>query len=79
VVYIGSSDTPLEFPWTGETDAVTALPPRKALDSTLPLLLRLMGGEDLPLSAIMIDIDNFKKFNDKWGHDTTPQYTFQRS
>ena len=68
--FMGSGEFQLEFPWTGELDTVTGLPPRKALDSSLPLLLRIMGQEDLPLSVIMIDIDHFKNFNDKWGHDT---------
>ncbi len=68
--FMGSGEFQFEFPWAGELDAVTGIPPRKALDSSLPLLLRIMGEEDLPLSVIMIDIDNFKKFNDKWGHDT---------
>lgn len=68
--FMGSGEFQLEFPWTGELDAVTGIPPRKALDSSLPLLLRIMGQEDLPLSVIMIDIDHFKNFNDKWGHDT---------
>lgn len=67
---MGNSESQLKFPWTGELDAVTGIPPRKALDISLPLLLRIMGEEDLPLSAIMIDIDHFKIFNDKWGHDT---------
>jgi len=67
---MGRGEFQLEFPWTGELDAVTGIPPRKALDGSLPLLLRIMGEEDLPLSVIMIDIDHFKIFNDKWGHDT---------
>lgn len=67
---ISYSDLQLEFPWVGELDAVTGIPPRKALDKSLPLLLRIAGEEDLPLSVIMIDIDNFKVFNDKWGHET---------
>lgn len=64
------NDSKLEFPWAGELDSVTGIPPRKALDSSLPLLLRIVGEENLPLSAIMIDIDHFKIFNDRWGHDT---------
>ncbi len=65
----GRSETQLEFPWEGELDTVTGIPPRKALDSTLPQLLRKMGQDNLPLSVIMIDIDHFKKFNDRWGHN----------
>ncbi len=60
----------LKYPWTGELDSVTGIPPRNALDHNLPLLLRLMGKEAMPLSVIMIDIDHFKNFNDRWGHDT---------
>ena len=52
-----------------EPDPVTGLPPRMDLDEDLPALLRRMGSEGSPLSAIMVDIDDFKKFNDKWGHD----------
>ena len=59
----------MRFPWTGELDSVTGLPPRKALDRSLPFLLRTMGREGLRLGTLMIDIDHFKRFNDKWGHD----------
>ena len=52
-----------------EPDPVTGLPPRMDLDEDLPGLLRSMGTEGMPLSAIMVDIDHFKEFNDKWGHD----------
>lgn len=58
----------LQFPREGEKDPVTGLPPRKALDEDLPRLLKLMATEHLPLCAIMIDIDHFKIFNDRWGH-----------
>lgn len=67
---IAEKESQLKFPWTGELDSVTGIPPRNALDHDLPLLLRLMGKEAMPLSVIMIDIDNFKNFNDRWGHDT---------
>ena len=66
----GCGDPGRDFPWRGELDAVTGIPPRKALDDSLPMMLRRMGGEGLPLSALMIDIDHFKTFNDKWGHST---------
>lgn len=66
----GFAETGSFFHWSGELDSVTGIPPRKALDSSLPAVLRRMGGEGLPLSALMIDIDHFKKFNDTWGHRT---------
>jgi diguanylate cyclase (GGDEF)-like protein len=58
----------IRFPRQGELDPVTGLPPRKALDDDLPILLRTLGRDRLPLSVAMVDIDHFKKFNDKWGH-----------
>ncbi len=57
------------FPRMVELDTVTGLPPRKMLDHDLPVLLRSMGTAGLPVCSIMIDIDHFKKFNDKYGHD----------
>lgn len=57
------------FPRMVELDAVTGLPPRKVLDGDIPTLLRSMGALSMPLCAIMVDIDHFKKFNDKHGHD----------
>jgi len=66
---VGGGDG-IRFPWRGELDPVTKLPPRKALDNDLPALLRTMGREGLGMSALMIDIDHFKKFNDRWGHET---------
>ncbi|MCK4505642.1 MAG: GGDEF domain-containing protein [Candidatus Aegiribacteria sp.] len=67
---IVEKESQLKFPWTGELDSVTGIPPRNALDHNLPLLLRLMGREAMPMSVIMVDIDHFKNFNDRWGHDT---------
>ncbi|MCD4706716.1 MAG: GGDEF domain-containing protein [Candidatus Sabulitectum sp.] len=60
----------VSFPRMVELDTVTGLPPRKILDHDLPVLLRSMGMAGLPMCSIMIDIDHFKKFNDKHGHDT---------
>lgn len=59
----------VSFPRMVELDTVTGLPPRKILDQDLPVLLRSMGTAGLPMCSIMIDIDHFKKFNDRHGHD----------
>ena len=53
-----------------EPDSVTGLPSRKDLDEDLPSLLRVMGSANFPMAVLMVDIDHFKKFNDKWGHNT---------
>jgi len=54
---------------TAITDMLTDLPNRRyameALKSGWELSLR----EDAPLSAIMVDIDKFKRVNDTYGHD----------
>lgn len=58
----------VRLPYEGELDRVTSLPPRSVLDRHLPVLLADMGARHLPLCAVMIDIDHFKRFNDTWGH-----------
>jgi diguanylate cyclase (GGDEF)-like protein len=47
-------------------DALTGLPGRRALDDALHGL----GGD---YTLAMIDIDYFKKFNDRWGHEAGDQ------
>jgi diguanylate cyclase (GGDEF)-like protein len=55
------------------TDTVTGLPNRRALEERLAQATAhaLRHGE--PLSALMIDLDHFKQFNDTHGHDTGDQ------
>jgi diguanylate cyclase (GGDEF)-like protein len=43
-------------------DGLTELPGRRALNEALP---RLSG----QFTVAMIDVDHFKQFNDRWGHD----------
>jgi diguanylate cyclase (GGDEF)-like protein len=43
-------------------DGLTELPGRRALNEALP---RLSG----QFTVAMIDVDHFKHFNDRWGHD----------
>ncbi len=47
-------------------DSLTGLPGRRALDEAL---LRLAGS----YSVAIVDVDHFKKFNDKYGHDVGDQ------
>jgi diguanylate cyclase (GGDEF)-like protein len=50
-------------------DGLTEIPNRREFDRVLEIeWLRAVRGND-PLSLLMIDIDNFKAYNDTYGHD----------
>ncbi len=48
------------------SDPLTALGNRRALDEMVPVIIKKAG--TAPISAIMMDIDNFKSINDQHGH-----------
>ncbi len=50
------------------TDAVSGLPNRYALEQALTAEVERSRRLNHPLSLIIIDIDSFKAYNDKWGH-----------
>ncbi|HEU4843184.1 MAG TPA: diguanylate cyclase [Burkholderiaceae bacterium] len=50
------------------TDALTGVANRRHFNDTLELEWRRCARGGLPLSAIMIDIDHFKRYNDAYGH-----------
>jgi diguanylate cyclase (GGDEF)-like protein len=50
-------------------DPLTDLFNRRYLDETLPRELRRAGRTNQALSIIMVDVDHFKEFNDKFGHE----------
>lgn len=50
------------------TDAVTGLATRAHLDEQATLAFAAARSTGTPLAAAMLDIDNFKKFNDAYGH-----------
>jgi diguanylate cyclase len=52
------------------TDALTLLPNRRAFDEELARRIAEADRLDRHLYAIMIDIDHFKHFNDRYGHPT---------
>ena len=49
-------------------DPLTGLANRRALDESLDREVALHARRGLPLSAVMIDIDRFKDYNDTFGH-----------
>lgn len=51
-----------------EVDPVTALPNRRAFEAAETRLLAEARTSGQPLSCVMLDVDDFKSFNDLWGH-----------
>ncbi|MCL2219690.1 MAG: diguanylate cyclase [Chitinispirillia bacterium] len=52
----------------GMMDPLTGLPNRRSLDARVNVEWGRSVREKEPLSAFMIDVDNFKAYNDKYGH-----------
>lgn len=50
------------------TDALTGLHNRGWLDDAFDREIKRSERDELPLALIMIDVDNFKKYNDDYGH-----------
>ena len=50
------------------TDALTSLANRHAMEDSFPQLISDCLEDDKPVSLMMIDVDNFKQFNDMFGH-----------
>jgi diguanylate cyclase len=55
------------------TDPLTTLSNRKHFDQTIVKAIADVAANNTPLSLVLIDIDDFKKFNDTWGHLTGDQ------
>lgn len=50
------------------TDPLTGLPNRRSFDEGLESSLALAGRQELPLCVAIFDIDDFKLYNDRHGH-----------
>ncbi|HEU4435057.1 MAG TPA: diguanylate cyclase [Pyrinomonadaceae bacterium] len=57
-----------EFQLMSITDALTGMPNRRYLEERLAEELNRSKRYDFPMSFLMIDIDDFKAYNDKNGH-----------
>ncbi|TCS40091.1 sensor domain-containing diguanylate cyclase [Reinekea marinisedimentorum] len=51
-----------------ETDHLTGLYNRQTLESHAKLMIQLAFTYNQPLSLVMMDLDNFKQINDRFGH-----------
>lgn len=54
-------------------DPLTGVKNRKSFDTAIVKLVRGAREGGQPLALIMADVDYFKQFNDKWGHQTGDQ------
>jgi diguanylate cyclase (GGDEF)-like protein len=57
-----------KFERHAKTDALTGLANRHALKETFPAEIKHCIEKDQAVAMIMIDVDNFKQFNDMFGH-----------
>jgi diguanylate cyclase (GGDEF)-like protein len=57
-----------ELKHQSRTDALTLLGNRRLFDDRLPIEFALARQSRKPLSLLVIDIDNFKTYNDRHGH-----------
>jgi diguanylate cyclase len=56
-----------------QTDALTGLANRKLFDNAVAKAVAEAKAAGEPLSLLMADVDHFKQFNDKFGHQTGDQ------
>jgi diguanylate cyclase (GGDEF)-like protein len=52
------------------TDPLTGLPNRRSFDEAFKRELAQAARQQKPLSVLMLDVDHFKRFNDRYGHHT---------
>jgi PleD family two-component response regulator len=51
------------------TDPLTGLANRRAFDERLRSEIARAGRHGQPLSVLVVDVDDFKRVNDTWGHE----------
>jgi diguanylate cyclase (GGDEF)-like protein len=68
LVIADSLDMQRKYQRFATTDALTGLHNRGWLDDAFERELKRSERDELPLALIMLDVDNFKKYNDEYGH-----------
>jgi diguanylate cyclase (GGDEF)-like protein len=68
LVIADSLDMQRKYQRFATTDALTGLHNRGWLDDAFDREIKRSERDELPLSLLMLDVDNFKKYNDDFGH-----------
>jgi len=55
------------------SDSLTGFNNKRWFDASVDRILNRTVQEKQPLSAILLDVDHFKKYNDQWGHQAGDQ------
>ena len=67
-IAIGNTEARTDLELQATTDALSGLPNRRALERHLAEQVALAGSRGTNLSAVVLDIDHFKRINDTYGH-----------
>lgn len=55
------------------TDPLTGVKNRKSFDAAIAKLIQRARDQNEPIALVIADVDHFKTFNDRWGHQTGDQ------
>lgn len=69
-IAIGNTEARTSLELQATTDALSGLPNRRALEQHLTHQVEVARNRGTSLSAVVLDIDHFKKVNDTYGHLT---------
>lgn len=67
---IRASDAEKEIKYLAYYDSLTGLPNRASFDDILQLAIKSAEQEQKQLAVLFLDLDNFKRANDVFGHDS---------